>query len=135
MALHSGTRRPRNPAVGWLPAWYPGRLRECAFLFCDVLQIAPETVTSVDCTRLLPTPRLCVLARPVTAVISGVLISAIDSPNSVKCLGFSSHVAECNPSCVLAFYIARADGFSYPMGPTAVGVLTAVTAMAGELAS
>lgn len=52
----------------------------------------------------------------------------------------ASHVARGRPlqnqlSSLLAFYIARADGFSYPMGPTAVGFLTAATAMAGELVS
>ena len=31
----------------------------------------------------------------------GYLSLNFDSPNSVKRLGFSRHVAECNPSCVL----------------------------------
>ena len=31
----------------------------------------------------------------------GYLSLSFDSPNSVKHLGFSRHVAECNPSCAL----------------------------------
>ena len=69
------------------------------------------------------------------------LICALTTTQLVLVAGsLASHIVHGRPlqnqlSCVLAFYIARADGFSYPMGPTAVGFLTAATAMAGELLS
>ena len=70
----------------------------------------------------------------------GYLLRVTTSQLALVTGTLANHVVRGRPlqnqlSCVLAFYIARADGFSYPMGPTAVGFLTAATAMAGELAS
>jgi hypothetical protein len=76
----------------------------------------------------------------VMALPIGYLLRVTTSQLALVTGSLANHVIRSRPlqnqlSCVLAFYIARADGFSYPMGPTAVGFLTAATAMAGELAS
>ncbi|MFM4776111.1 hypothetical protein ACEUD0_09795 [Aeromonas veronii] len=73
----------------------------------------------------LPISYLLWVTTPQLALVTGLLASHVVCGRPLQNQLIS----------LLAFYIARADGFSYPMGPTAVGFLTAATAMAGELLS
>lgn len=73
----------------------------------------------------LPISYLLRVTTPQLALVTGSLASHVVCGRTLQNQLIS----------LLAFYIARADGFSYPMGPTAVGFLTAATAMAGELLS
>lgn len=63
----------------------------------------------------LPISYLLRVTTPQLALVTGSLA------NHVVC----GRPLQYQLSCVLAFYIARADGFSYPMGPTVVGFLPA----------
>ena len=63
----------------------------------------------------LPISYLLRVTTPQLALVTGSLA------NHVVC----GRPLQYQLSCVLAFYIARADGFSYPMGPTVVSFLPA----------